>query len=213
MQANGNLFKWLVRGLGVALVGILIIGMIIGMVDAANVTREEYYEAKASLGCIPGETLKCLKEGVKVAVEETTGNKVEDLYFGVFRPSGGPSYVGAHVLFEDDTYKDYNVKMDVYGVGNDQLYYSIDGIRNEDDPDYWYDGTYIGPYHHGHPDKIMVTREWIINTESYGAWGSPENIPDDKDWTCDFGAECFFATVDFQVTGGKIDIRPATEVE
>ena len=170
--------------------------MLINAIVNAECTPEEYWELKAELYCEPGVTLDCVKDGVRMLLEEVRGVAVEDVTVIVFHYSGGPDLIHARALYEDGEVETYEVKMEAWGSDNWDLYSSIAGTREMlPEESYWFDG---------HPDTIKVTREWIVSTGHYDAWGKPEDVPDLEDWSTEYDAAAFFETVRFERDGRRV---------
>lgn len=174
----------------------LCINMLFSAIDSAECTPEEYWELKAELYCEPGVTLDCVKDGVRMLLEAERGVAVNDVTVIVFHYSGGPDLIHARAMYEDGEVENYEVQMEAWGSDNWDLYSSIAGTR-EMLPEESY-------CFYGHPDTIKVTREWIVSTGHYDAWGEPEDVPDLGDWCTEYDAAAFFETVRFERDGRRV---------
>lgn len=170
--------------------------MIFAAIDSAECTPEEYWELKAELCCEPGVTLDCVKDGVCMLLEAERGVAVKDLTVIVFHYSGGPDLIHARALYDDGVVETYKVQMEAWGSTNWNLYSSIAGTREMLPEES--DGFY------GHPDTIKVSREWIVSTGHYDAWGEPEGVPDLAGWYTEYDADAFFETVRFVLDGRRV---------
>ena len=128
-------------------------------------------------------------------VLEEDGLLVEDVTINVVHYTGGPEIIRARVLFEDGKVDAYEIRMEAWGSTNWDLYTSIAGTREMlPEESYWF---------YGHPDTIKVTKEWLVSTDHYGAWGSPEWVPELENWTTEYNSAEFFQTVRFERDGRR----------